>query len=135
MSYNVLYIAWAVMFALTAGLGFVPEPEGVSKFVFQVLAFAFFIPPWLILFQSRREEGQHHKKVVRNLCLASIGATLVLMVLNVMSVTWSEAVGNGLYAALTVVSAPMVCGQNYLYGLFMWGCLLMGAISKDKKHR
>lgn len=130
MSYTVLYILWGVLFAVTAGLGFVPSPEGMTKTVFMLLAGAFFVPGWTILAKANKEGNTKHKTVVRNLCVASLGATLLLMVVNLLSAGWSEAVGNALHAALTIVSAPMMCGQTYLLGLFMWGCLLMGSVSK-----
>ena len=130
MSYKALYSLWAVMFALTAALGFVSAPEGVLKFVLQALAAVFFVPAWMILTRAKKEGNAHHKYVVRNICLVSLGSTVVLLALNLMSVNWSEAVGNGLHAALTVVSAPMICGGTYILSLFLWGCLLMGSISK-----
>ena len=60
----------------------------------------------------------------------AMAGTTVLMALNVMSAGWSEQVGNALHAALVIVSAPMICGQNYALSLFMWGILLMASVSK-----
>ena len=135
MSYTVLYILWGALFALTAGLGFVPSPEGMTKAVFMLLAGAFFVPGWLILSKANKEGETKHKVIVRNLCIASLCCTVALMVVNLLSAGWSEAVGNALHAALTIVSAPMMCGQSYLLGLFMWGCLLMGSLSKVNSRR
>ena len=56
--------------------------------------------------------------------------TVVLLCLNLMSARWSEAVGVALNAALTVVSAPMVCSNFYVLPLFLWGTLLMGTFGK-----
>lgn len=130
MYYTVLYSLWAVLFAVTAAMGFIPSPEGTTKLICQLMAGAFFIPGWMILAKANKDEAPKHKLVVRNLCIASLSATIVLMVLNILSAAWSETVGNALHAALTIVSAPMICGQGYLMGLFMWGCLLMGSMSK-----
>lgn len=135
VSYTLLYVLWAVLFALTAGLGFIPEPEGMTRTVLMLLAGAFFLPPCAILIKANREGRDKHRLVIRNLSVASVGSTLVLMALNVMSANWSEAVGNALHAALTVVSAPMMCGQTYILGLFLWGCLLMGSMSKTNAER
>lgn len=130
MSYKVLYSLWAVMFVLTGALGFVPSPEGVLKFVLQALTVSFFIPGWLILIRARKEDNFRHCLTVRNLCLASLGCTVVLIALNLMSLSWSEAVGNILHAALTIICAPMICGNAYILSLFLWGCLLMASVSR-----
>lgn len=132
MSYTILYSLWAVLFAVTAAMGFIPAPEGAAKVVCQLMAAVFFIPGWLILVKANKEDAPRHKRIVRSLCIASLSATVVMMVLNILSAAWSEPVGNALHAALTIVSAPMICGQRYLLGIFMWGCLLMG--SKCKVH-
>lgn len=130
MSYTVLYSIWGVLFALTAALGFIPSPEGAVFYLTRSLTVLFFVPGWLILRKAKREDAPFHRKTVRNLCLASLGTTVVVLVLNLMSAGWPESVGNALHAALTIVSAPMLCGSAYVLSLFLWGCLLMGAIHK-----
>lgn len=134
MTYSVLYIAWAVLFAVTAGLGFVPA-EGGMEYLMLAAAGGFFLPPWLIVWKAGKEGQRKHKKTVRNLCLLSIAATVALMALNILSANWEENVGQVLYYALVIVSAPMICGQIYVLSLFMWGILLMGAVSKTKTGR
>lgn len=136
MSYPVCYILWAALFALSAFLGFTPAPEkGAAEAMYMLAAGAVFVPGWLILIRANKEENEKHKKIVRNLCIASIVGTVVLLSLNLMSAGWSEQVGNGLHAALIIVSAPMVCGQSYALSLFMWGILLMGSMSKTNTYR
>ena len=131
LPYKVLYALWAALFIITAWLGFIPPADKETELLYQLMAGIFFVPPWMIMLKARGEENPKHKQLIKNLCLASLGGTVVLMALNMMSLTWSEAVGNGLNAALTIVSTPMVCGQGYFLGLFMWGCLLMGASSRN----
>ena len=72
-------------------------------------------------------------KLVRNLSLVSLITTTVLLVLNVMSVLASEAVGTGLYALLIFLSAPMVCSQYWALSVFLWACLLMVSLKLLKK--
>ena len=131
LPYKVLYILWAALFAVTAALGFVPPTDKSTEVMYQLLAGAFFLPPWMILLKSRNEDAPKHRSLIKFLCFASLGGTMALMALNILSANWSDAVGTALNAALTVVSAPMVCGQGYFLGLFMWGCLLMGANSRQ----
>ena len=59
-----------------------------------------------------------------------IALTVALLVLNLMSPRWSEAVGIALNAALVILSAPMVCSNFYVLPLFLWGTLLAAAFRK-----
>ena len=129
LSYKTLYIAWAVMFALTAVLGFLfPEAQnGWAKFGLGMIAVLFFLPPWAIVVKAKKENVRFHSRLVGILAAVSLAWTLALLVLNLLSVTWSEATGNALYAALVIVSSPMVCSNLYVLPLFLWGTLLTGA--------
>ncbi len=129
--YKLLYLLWAAMFVLTAVLGFLyPNvTEASERFPLQVATGAFFLFPWAILAKSRLEEQSKHTHIIRNLAVLSLGSTLVLLCANMLSVGMGEAVGNALNAALTIVSAPLVCSNFYLMPLFLWGTLLMGALS------
>lgn len=129
LSYKILYIAWAAMFVLTAALGFVfPKNEGGLAGL--LMAALFFLPAFLILHRAKKAGEHFHIRLIRWLSLASIVLTAVLLVLNLMSAGWSEAAGVALHAALTVVSAPMLCGGHYAFSLFLWGTLLTDAFSK-----
>ena len=116
-----LYYIWAGLFILTALLGFITEPNGLLKALMVMAAVGFFVPPALLLKQGDFQDI----KLVRNLSLVSLITTTVLLVLNVMSVLASEAVGTGLYALLILLSAPMVCSQYWALSMFLWACLLM----------
>ena len=133
LSYKTLYIAWAVMFALTAVLGFAfPNAMGGGLIALRLTAILFFLPPVWVLVRAKREENRFHVLLVRWLSLASIGMTGVLLALNFTSVLWSQAVGTALYAALVVVSAPMMCANHYALSLFLWGMLLAGTFYQKK---
>lgn len=125
LSYKALYIAWAVMFAVTAVLGFAfPEAAGMARAAMGMTAAVFFLPPFLILRRAKKAGEWFHVGLIRWLSLSSIVLTAVLLVLNLMSAGWSEAVGTALYGALVVVSAPMICAGHYALSLFLWGTLL-----------
>ena len=128
LSIQSLYTLWAAMFALTAVLGFAfPTADGAAaRLALMLVSVLFFLPPWVILARGGRE----HRLLVRYLSMASIALTVVLLCLNLMSARWSESVGIALNAALTVVSAPMVCSNFYVLPLFLWGTLLMGTFRK-----
>ena len=133
LSYKSLYIAWAVLFALTAVLGFVfPQAEGAgAKLALLVIAAVFFLPPWVILRKTRAEGRRFHARLIGFLAAASIVLTAALLVLNLMSPLWGESVGIALNAALVIVSAPMVCSNFYVLPLFLWGMLLAAAFKKN----
>ena len=132
LSYKMLYIAWAILFALTAVLGFIfPQAEGAgAKIALLVIAAVFFLPPWVILRKTRAEGRRFHARLIGFLAAASIVLTAALLVLNLMSPLWGEAVGIALNAALVIVSAPMVCSNFYALPLFLWGMLLAAAFKR-----
>ena len=132
LSYKTLYIAWAGMFALTVVLGFlIPEERSVAvRIAMTAVMGLFFVPPWLILAQARVEGNRHHIRLLRWLSIGSLVLTVVLLVLNLSSATQSEAMGIALNAALTVVSAPMMCANTFAAPLFLWGCLLADTFVK-----
>ena len=131
-SYKPLYTLWGFLYALTAVLGLLfPEAQGTAaRVALAVIAAVFFLPPALILVRAKKAGDRLHIWLIRWLCLASIGLTAALLCLNLMSARWSDAVGVGLQAALTIVSAPMVCSNFYVLPIFLWGALLMAAFQK-----
>ena len=134
LSYKTLYIAWAAMFVLTAALGFAfPSAMGALLAVLRLIAVLFFLPPAVILVRAKRAGERFHVLLLRWLALASIVLTAVLLVLNLQSVLWPAAVGDALYAALVVISAPLACANHYALSLFLWGTLLTGTFYKVKK--
>ena len=58
MTKKSLFILWAVMYALCAGLGFVPEPEAAAKVCCILLSLLFFAPPAAIVYLGWKEQDQ-----------------------------------------------------------------------------
>ncbi|MBO5953743.1 MAG: hypothetical protein J6Q53_06480 [Oscillospiraceae bacterium] len=132
---NKQYLIWGVLFILCAGLGFIPEPEGLIKAIMVLVSFLFFVPPGWLLYRAVRSGNRQGLCCLRNLSAISLGLTLVLLVVNFLSVGASEAVGNYLYGLLVIFSAPMVCSQFWAVSLFLWACLMMTALTflREKK--
>ena len=128
-----LFALWAVMFIVCAGLGFIREPAGTVRTVLTLLSVLFFLPPALLLYGAAKDDDRNTLLLVRNLSAASLGLTAALLVGNFLSVLASEAVGDFLYTILIVVSSPMVCSGSWAMSLFLWACLLMGALQLLKK--
>ena len=135
MKQKTLLLVWAAMFLLCAGLGFIPLPTGGLKVFMVAMAVAFFIPPALLIYSSvnRKRPYRDMLLLIRNLSLFSLIATTVVLLLNFLSVTWPQFVGDGLYGLLVVISTPMVCGQYWLVSLFLWACLLMVSLKYLRK--
>ncbi len=127
------FTPWGAMFILCAGLGFIPEPAGLLRSLMILLAVLFFAPPAALLYFAIRQKDRACITLVRNISAASLGLTVAAIVLNFLCFMAPEAVGNVLYAALVIISAPMVCGQYWVLGLFGWAALLMITLSQLRK--
>ena len=133
MSKKILYYIWGGLFIFCGFLGFIPQPEGLLKVLLVVSSLVHFVPGGLLLYLGKKENDFGSIKVVRNLAMISLAVTLFLLVLNFLSGKASDAMGDFLYGLLVMLSAPMVCSQNWFLSLFLWACLMMTAISFRKK--
>lgn len=127
------YIAWAVLFVICAALGFIPEPEGLLAGLMVTVSLLFFLPPAMLLRHAIPRKQWNTVRTVRNFSIASLLLTLILLVVNFLSVGSSAAAGDVLYGLLVIVSAPMVCGQAWVLSLFLWACLLMVCLKYRKE--
>ena len=130
-----LYTAWALMFVMCAVLGFIPNPKGVNYWIFLVFALLFFVPPAILIYNAVKTDDVPELKRIRLISLISLGATLLALVLNFLSVGFTAAAGKIVYWVLIVVSSPMICGQIWLISLFLWGCLLSASWQEIFKRR
>ena len=88
------YIAWAVLFAVSATLGFIPEPEGVLTGLMVTVSLLFFVPPAILLIDATRQKDKKELMRIIIISAVSLGATMLLLIANVLSVGASETVGN-----------------------------------------
>ena len=109
------YIAWGVLYLLGAIFPFIPEPEWLGI----LTCLLFFVPPAVLLY--RRESI----RLIRNISIGWLSATVFLLVLNILSVTMTELAGTVLYYMMAVISSPMLCGGNWLVSMFCFACLLI----------
>lgn len=129
MKRKTLYILWATLFILCAGLGFIPEPEGVAATALMVLSIVFFVPPALLLYRADASDA----KLIRNLAALSLGLTLALLVLNFLTAFSSEVLGQILHYVLIIVTSPMICSGHWAMSLFLWACLLMASLKQTRR--
>ena len=129
MSNKSLYSLWGVLFIICALLGFIQPPSDMVQGVMTAVSILFFLPPAVLLYQGERENAA----LIRNLALASLTLTLVVLVLNVVCAMHSEFLGNLLHAVLIILSTPMISSGYWVLSLFLWACLLM--VSLQKLHK
>ena len=125
MTDKTLYILWGSLFALCAGLGFLPEASWITM----LASIIFFLPPAVLLRRGKADTV----KLIRNLSILSLMLTALLLVVNFLAAVRSEAVGTLVHCLLVVVSSPMVCSGHWAMSMFLWACLLMVSLSRLKK--
>lgn len=125
MKKSVFYIAWGALYCLCVGFGFLSEPRGIGKALLVLLSLLFFLPPYLLLWQAKKATDRKTLLVLRSVSGCILALTLLLLVLNLLSVYVSPEAGLTLHVLLVMFSAPMVCGQYWVLSLFLWALLLM----------
>ena len=68
--------------------------------------------------------------VIRDLSGASLGITLVLLVVNFLSVLGPSWLGAALNALLTILAAPMIASGYWALSIFLWAFLFIAAAKK-----
>ena len=127
MKSQFLYALWGALFILCAGLGFIPEPAGVLRLLLTGLSILFFLPPAVLVWKGRREKDRMALSLVRNLSIASLSLSVLLIIANFLTVFRSELLGDILHGVLVVVSSPMICSGHWAMSLFFWACLLISS--------
>ena len=129
MNKKLLYMLWAGLFVLCAGLGFIPEPEGPFKIALSIISLVFFVPPAWLLYRGDVSDA----KLVCNLSALSLGLTLILLVLNFLTALQSDFLGQVLHYTLVIVSSPMICSGHWAMSLFLWACLLIASRKQTRR--
>lgn len=135
MSKKTLFTLWGGMFILCAGLGFIPNPAGLLRWLMTALAMLFFVPAGAIAYSAWKRKEPDTLRLVRNLAAGSLGLTVAALIANFVSIAAPEAVGDVLYAVLVMVSSPMICGQIWIVSLLLWAGLMWTCIFLLKKKK
>lgn len=133
MKKSTFYYLWAGAFVLCALLSLLTNRNSVLQAVMTVFSLAFFAPPGVLLGIAFRDGDKKTVKCLRLISCLSLGLTLLLFILNILSLGWSEAAGNTLYYILLFLSVPARCCDSYALSLFLWACLLFSTFLKFKK--
>ncbi len=130
MKKTVVYGIWAVLYCICVGLGFVSEPEGFGKALLVMSGLIFFLPPFYLAWRAWNEKCRRTMLTLRLISGSALVLSLVLLVLNFLSVYVSARNGLVLYVLLVMFTAPMVCIQYWALSLFLWACILMISLKK-----
>ena len=128
MKEKTLYWIWGMLYLLCGGLGFIGQASGFGLVVLVLLVLAFFVPGAMLLYRAIRKGDRAACNRIRRISFCSLALTLLLTVLNLLSVNGSQLLGDLLYGALALVSVPMLCGRFWWMSLFLWGCLMTASL-------
>ena len=133
MKKSTLYYIWGGAYALCGLLSLIGKPSAVLQVVMTLFSLGFFVPPAVLLVKAFQEQDTKTVKLLRLISILSLGLTVLVFLLNILSMGWSEAMGNFLYYTLVFLSVPMVCSGHYALSLFLWACLMFSTFLKFKK--
>lgn len=133
MNEKIAYALWACLYALCAALGTVTDAAGFGKLLLTLTSLIFFLPAVYLLIRGFRTGTAKAVRRIRWICVGSLSLSLLMIIVNVLSVTASPAAGQVLNTLLLLVSVPMFCAQSWALSLFLWACLLMSTFLKPGK--
>lgn len=130
MKEKVLYVFWLCFYILCVGLGTVAERSTGLDIAFTILSLIFFLPGVLLLWEGVQSGSRKMLLRLRLVSLASLVLTVSLIVLNILTVTAGDKVGQVMNDLLILVSAPMYCCHWHWVSLFLWACLFVSSFPR-----
>ncbi len=135
MKKSILFVSWGCLFILCAALGFIPEPSEKLQTGLTVLSVIFFLPPAGLLYDGIQRKDLLQVRLIRNLSCLSLILTVILLVINFLTIFASQTLGTVVYYTLVIVSAPMIVSGYWVLSLFLWACLLVTSLGQIRKNR
>ena len=137
MKKSTVFAIWGGLYALCVAMNFLAAyrvPVGWAKAPFVLVSLLFFIPPFYLLFLSKKDKGKKTINALQIISIVSLALFVVLFCLNLASVNWSATTGRVLFYLLISLCAPVVCSQFYVLPLYLWACILMVTRKFKKRH-
>ena len=123
MKQKVLFGIWIFFYCLCAILGHITEPTTAQAVALTILSCVFFVPGFLLLAEGKKQKNTRLLKALRIISFASLAATFLMMILNILSVFAPEGRGNVLHEILLLLSVPMFACRPRALSLFLWAFL------------
>lgn len=130
MKKSTLLLIWGILYIICAGLGFIPEPQGMVRAMLFLVSLLFFLPPAVLLYRGKTQGDRDAVRLVRWLSASSLGLTLIGLCGNILAALGGTALGNIMHILLGLVSAPMFCSNFWVVSLFLWAVLLITSFKK-----
>ena len=129
MKQKLVYPIWAALYIICICLGAIPERSSAGQTVMTIVSILCFVPGYWLLTDAIMKWDTKTLFHLRLISGISLGATLLAMVLNILSAFWSETLGVVMHIFLLFVSAPMMSWGSILSPL-LWAVLLFASIPK-----
>ncbi len=130
MKKNIVYFLWALVYCICVGLGFVQDARGFGKILLVLSSLICFVPPFYLAYIARKEKCRKTLSVLRLVSGGILIASVVLIILNFLSLYFSAGTGLVLHVLLVMFTSPMVCSQAWALPLFLYACLLIVSCKK-----
>lgn len=130
MKKSTLLLIWGILYIICAGLGFIPEPQGMVRAMLFLVSLLFFLPPAVLLYRGKTQGDRDAVRLVRWLSAGSLALTLVMLCGNILAALGGAALGSIMHILLGLVSAPMFCSNFWVVSLFLWAVLLITSFKK-----
>ena len=125
MKNSVVYSLWAVLYCVCVGLGFAEDPEGAAKVLFILTGIISFMPPFYLSWKAKKSQNRQIMTLLLWISGSVLVLSTVLLMLNFLSVYFSDRAGLVLHVMLVMFSAPTACCQSFALGLFLWACVFV----------
>jgi len=125
MKNSVVYSLWAVLYCVCVGLGFAEDPEGAAKVLFILTGIISFMPPFYLAWKAKKSQNRQIMTLLLWISGSVLVLSTVLLMLNFLSVYFSDRAGLVLHVMLVMFSAPTACCQSFALGLFLWACVFV----------
>ncbi len=133
MKERILYVIWIFWYILCVALGTITERTVGTHIVLSVMALLFFVPAILLLVDALTGNNRKMLFRIRIVSLSSLVLTLTMIILNIVTVTASEKVGQVLDDLLRLFSAPMHCAYWKILSIFLWACVFVSSFPRTWK--
>ena len=131
-----LFCLWGAFYFLNVGLGFLTADTQLLKTAFMILAVISFVPGVLLLGNGYIQKDRKLILTIRKICIAVLALTTAALVAFFLCVAFaSQGVVDVVFVLLSLVSAPMISGQYWFLGLFLWACLLSATFLKNPNQK
>lgn len=127
-----LFLIWGGCYIFCLLLSFIPVSKTFIQVLHTICSAGFFVPGGLLLYRGIKRSDYALLKKLRLISGLSLLLTCVMILVNLLSVTGSSALGIVMHILLLVVSVPMASSGFWLLSLFLWACIFMSTFVKKR---